>query len=448
MRRLRTLDATWLELEHGGPPIATGLVSVVDGPAPTVSEVRRLVRDRLGDAPGITWVLAPAHGLHRPQWRDAGAPDLSRHVWSRRIGEDPQALEAFVSTVMERPMDGERPLWEAAVARGMRDGAWAFVWRLHHAVADGQGAQALLGHLFDTSADGSRRMADELAHFRPNLRRAQGPPPGPSSGGASRPAALRAASALTGTAVSALRHLPEAAHLLADLTPRPPGSVTGAVSARRRWVMGTTPLPEAQAFARRHGVTVNDVILAAVAVGFADLLRRRGESTADRVLRSVLPVSLRPLGDDRPDNKVSLAWAHLPVGEMSLADRARAIGQSTAWQKQAGTPAVGGWLLALSDHVVPGPVQHAVVSHGRWVPAWMTDTLVTNVPGAPFPLYLLGRRMRTTYPIIPIDGHLRIIVGVVSHDGWLCIGVTGDGEHASDVDVLRDGMVRALATSA
>ena len=48
-------------------------------------------------------------------------------------------------------------------------------------------------------------------------------------------------------------------------------------------------------------------------------------------------------------------------------------------------------------------------------------------------------------PVIPADAHLRIIVGVVSHDGWLCFGITGDGVHAGDVDVLRDGALRALA---
>jgi len=244
--------------------------------------------------------------------------------------------------------------------------------------------------------------------------------------------------------LSALRHLPEAAHLVSDLTPRPPGTVTGALSDRRRWVLGTAPLAQAKQRARAAGVTVNDVILAAVAAGFHDMLVERGEPTADRTLRCVLPVSLRPSGDSALDNKVSAAWADLPVGRLSLAERARAISRSTSWQKQAGTPAVGGLLFSLTDRLVPGAVQDAVVSHATWLPEWMTDTLVTNVPGAPFPLYVLGRRMHRAYPVIPADAHLRIIVGVVSHDGWLCFGVTGDGVHASDVDVLRDGALRAL----
>lgn len=438
MPRLHTLDAVWLEMEHAGPPIATGLVSVMDGPAPSVVDVRRMVADRLDDLPSLRWVLTPGHGLHRPEWRDGGAPDLTHHVWSRRIGSGPESLEAFVSSVMDRPMQRSRPLWEIALARGLADQRWAFVWRLHHAVADGQGSQIMLGHLFDTRPDGSRRMAHELAAFRPNVGRAGTPEPS-----SPRSIAAHTASAAVGGLLSAIRHLPEAAHLLADLTPRPPGPVTGPLSDRRRWVLGAARLDSAKALARGFGVTVNDVILAAVAAGFGELLRSRSQST-DRTLRCVLPVSLRPIGDDDADNNVSLAWTDLPVGDLSLGDRARRIHRSTAWQKEFGTPRVASVLYSLSDHLVPGPVQEAVVSHAGWVPEWMTDTLVTNVPGAPFPLYILGRRMRLSYPIIPADGHLRIIVGVVSHDGWLCIGVTGDAVHAGDVDVLRDGMVRAL----
>lgn len=440
MPRLHALDAVWLELESPGPSLATGLVGVLDGPAPSVADVRAMVAERLSDVPALRWVLADEQGLRRPQWVDAGEPDLVHHVWARRIGASEQTLEEVVSVVMERPMDHRRPLWELAVLRGLADGQWALVWRLHHAVADGQGSQALLGELFDVTPDGSRRLTDELAALRPNAR-------GRSSA-TRRDLAAHAVTGTVGGLLSALRHLPEAAHLVSDLTPRPPGTVTGALSDRRRWVLGTAPLSQAKQAARRAQVTVNDVILAAVAAGFHDMLVERGEPTQDRTLRCVLPVSMRESGDTALDNKVSAAWADLPVGRLSTAERARVISRSTSWQKQAGTPAVGGLLFSLADRLVPGAVQDAVVSHATWLPEWMTDTLVTNVPGAPFPLYVLGRRMRRAHPVIPADAHLRIIVGVVSHDGWLCFGVTGDGVHASDVDVLRDGALAALTDDA
>ena len=438
MARLRALDVAWLELETG-PSIATGLVCVLEGPPPPVAELRSLVAQRLPAMPSLRWVVDGEHGLRRPRWRDGGEVDLRVHVRSRRLAASPASLEDFVSAVMEQPLDKSRPLWEIAVGRGLPDGRWVLLWRWHHAIADGQGAQAMLGELLDVTPDGSRRMADVLAQLRPNAH--DQPPEAPRS-------TLRAARATVGAAmgevVATVRHLPEAARLAADLAPRPGGSLTGPLSARRRWCAGTARLCDAQGVARRLGLSVNDVLLAAVAVGFSALLRDRGEPVAGRVLRCVIPVSQRGAADHDLENKVSATWVELPLGPMDFDDRVRAVARTTTWQKQVGTPAVGAALLALADALVPAPVQEAVVTHGRWVPGAMADTLVTNVPGAPFPLYVAGRRMPLAYPLIPVDGHLRVIVGIVSHDGTLCIGISGDAEHAPDVDVLRDAMVVAL----
>jgi WS/DGAT/MGAT family acyltransferase len=441
MARLSALDVAWLELESG-PSIATGLVCLVEGPAPTVAALRALVRERLPAMPSLQWVVTGEHGLRRPVWRDGGPPDLRHHVWSTRLppaAADDDAVERFVSTVAERPLDHARPLWEIAVGRGLPQGRWVMVWRWHHAIADGQGAQALLGELLDVTPDGSRRMADVLAALRPNAQEDA------EALTRSRWQTARDAleSALT-EARTAARHLPEAARLVGDLVPRPGGSLTGPLSDRRVWRRGTAQLADAQAMAHRLHRSVNDVLLAAVACGFRDLLLARGEGVEGRVLRCVVPVSLRSAGDTGLENKVSAAWVELPLGDMSFDDRVRAVARTTTWQKQVGTPAVGAALLALTDAVVPAPVQEAAVTLGRWVPGAMADTLVTNVPGAPFPLYLAGRRVPLAYPLIPVDGHLRVIVGVVSHDGWLCVGATGDGVFARDVGVVRDGMVAAL----
>ena len=97
MPRLHALDAVWLELESPGPSLATGLVGVLDGPAPSVADVRAMVAERLSDVPALRWVLADEQGLRRPQWVDAGEPDLVHHVWARRIGASEQTLEEVVS---------------------------------------------------------------------------------------------------------------------------------------------------------------------------------------------------------------------------------------------------------------------------------------------------------------------------------------------------------------
>ena len=70
-----------------------------------------------------------------------------------------------------------------------------------------------------------------------------------------------------------------------------------------------------------------------------------------------------------------------------------------------------------------------------------SETLVTNVPGPMIDLYFMGHPAKGNIPIIPIEGSMRIIVGITSYKHDLNIGITGDGEHAQDVDVLLAGIL-------
>jgi len=437
--RLHALDAVWLELESGRPALAPGLVSVLEGPAPPVAQVRTHVATRVADVPALRWVLDPHEMTRRPQWRDGGAPDMARHVRAERIGADPEALSELVAELMEQPLDMARPLWSITVVRGLADGRWALVWRLHHSVADGIAARSVMGHLLDVQPDGGVTLTDAVM---------AGSMPATSRGHdrtSHLPGRLgRAVEGAVTALASAIKHAPEAAHVVADVTPRPPGSLTGPLSQRRRWVHATEELALAKTAKRRLNASLNDVILAAVANGYRELLLSRGEPTQGRNLRCVVPVSLRPAVDDHADNRLAAAWTDLPVGEMHPSERVARIARSTRWQIRAGTPLVGAALISLADRFVPGPLQEVVVGHATWVPEWFADTLVTNVPGAQFPLYVMGRRIEHMHPVIPVDAHLRITVGVVSHDGTLGFGVTGDGVHAGDVDVLLAGISDGL----
>ena len=72
--------------------------------------------------------------------------DLSRHV-SRRVLEDPGSdhqLAAAVADFAGVALRRDRPLWELWSSRGLAGGRIAVVAKIHHAVADGSAAVALL----------------------------------------------------------------------------------------------------------------------------------------------------------------------------------------------------------------------------------------------------------------------------------------------------------------
>ncbi len=76
------------------------------------------------------------------------------------------------------------------------------------------------------------------------------------------------------------------------------------------------------------------------------------------------------------------------------------------------------------------------------------STVTTNVPGPQFPLYCLGREMLEYLPFVPIVYGVRIGTAILSYNGALAFGITGDWDTASDIDVLADGIDAGIAALA
>ena len=74
------------------------------------------------------------------------------------------------------------------------------------------------------------------------------------------------------------------------------------------------PLDEIKQVRSVLGGTVNDVVLTAITRGFRDLLLGRDEELDGVVVRTLVPVSLRPRDDHSLSNQVSAMIAELPVG--------------------------------------------------------------------------------------------------------------------------------------
>ena len=79
------------------------------------------------------------------------------------------------------------------------------------------------------------------------------------------------------------------------------------------------------------------------------------------------------------------------------------------------------------------------------VPQRMVNTVTTNVPGPRFPLYAAGRRLIETFPYVPVGGSIRVGVAIFSYLDHLNFGITGDYDHAPDIDVLGRGIEAGMA---
>jgi diacylglycerol O-acyltransferase / wax synthase len=258
--------------------------------------------------------------VFRPFWVDDDNFEISNHVRHIEVPAPGGAeeLRALAERLFAQHLDRTRPLWEEWLVDGMEDGRWAIISKIHHCMVDGVGGTDLMTLAFDTELH-----AKQLAPVRWE------PTPALS------PAALLAggvADLLTwpvrqlADARATLQPLGSPGRLLnfgrgmarsAQWLSKPSAaSLNGPIGPHRRWAWTTTSLAQVKQIRAARGGTVNDVLLAAVAGAFRDLLEHRGDLAGDLVVRSLVPVSVRSQ-DERGvvTNRVSAVLVNLPVSE-------------------------------------------------------------------------------------------------------------------------------------
>ena len=94
----------------------------------------------------------------------------------------------------------------------------------------------------------------------------------------------------------------------------------------------------------------------------------------------------------------------------------------------------------LAPPMLVGPIMRAGNRLLAQMPQRSVNTVTTNVPGPQFPLYCLGREMLAYHPYVPLSHGVRVGVAILSYNGQLAFGVTGDYDSAPDVDVLAEAI--------
>lgn len=456
--RLSPLDAGFLDVENNVNQMHIGSVLILEAPAPPFSRLRDMVAGKLSEVPRYRQVTRRiAFDLARPVWVDDPAFDLDYHVHRMALPRPGGARELhdLVGDLMGRPLDRSRPLWELWVVEDLEEDRWAVVAKVHHCMVDGVGGVELLGLILDLQPDAEPVPPGE---WRPD------PIPGPrellaqtiAQAASGTQHVARAMLDATGNAGDTVRQVGGAARQIGQLArgipglarmikPSPAGSLNGPIGPHRRWAATSVPISDIKMVRSSLGGAFNDVAMAAVTRGFRTLLEKRGE-TVDRSIRALVPVSVRArdttgraVGDGTLANKVSAVVTRLPVETTDPVERLRAISTQMTSVKEGKEAEAAQGLMDLTRFVPP-----TLATLGSHVmakaPQHNVNTVTTNIPGPQFPLYAAGRRMLRAYPYAPIGIQVRIGVAILSYDGELNFGITGDYDHASDVDVIAEGI--------
>jgi WS/DGAT/MGAT family acyltransferase len=179
------------------------------------------------------------------------------------------------------------------------------------------------------------------------------------------------------------------------------------------------------------GGTLNDVVLATVSGALRRFFIARGANPDIMDVRAQVPVRVRTQ-DERGHlgNRVTELIAALPVHIADPVARLDAVRRTMGDLKESKQALGGEVLTAIAEWTVPNLLVQAVRLGQRARPF---NLIVTNVPGPQIPLYFLGCRMKTTYPVVPLFHNLCLVVGLFSYDGGLYWGLNADWEQVPDL---------------
>jgi len=452
-RRMAPTDALFWYAESALPilrPIIGGLYVMKGSPDP--KRLARSIEAAVALVPRLRQrvVETPLH-LGLPEWIDDPHFDREYHV--RRLGVpapgSPRDLLDLVGTLLATPLDRQRPLWEAYRIDGVEGGRTAFFFKMHHSVVDGVGSLALLGALTQEGADD------------PPLRVARSEPAPPSDGGAAA-ALLRlardhaAAGAglvrdAAGAPLRLLAHPGESigrgfrvarglAGVLQDLaTPPvrdPLAEHSGGLS--RRLDVTTLPLARLRSIKAPLRVSLNDVVLAALA-GALGAYHRERRAPVD-ALNCMVPMNLR--GEDEREalgNRVGMFNIVLPVSERDPEARLRRIHRQTTAAKSdrrgGALPFLLGPLMLL-----PGGAMRVLArrSLGR------VNVACTNIPGVRSRRFMAGAEVEAIFPFASVVQGTPLVVALLSYGDDMDVGIDTDPEAIPDPHRITELFGEAL----
>jgi WS/DGAT/MGAT family acyltransferase len=430
--RLSALDAAFLDLDSATAPLHVGWTIRVDGRAPSLSALRRHVESRLEHVPRFRRrVLRPRLGLGDAHWADDASFDIARHVHAVALPPPggPGELRQLAGTLLSRPLDRDHPLWRMYLVTGVHRGGWAVIGQAHHALVDGIAAVEVAMLLFDAAGHPPMRAAP--ARWEP-----QTPPSTPAAAVSFARSRVVGAARAARSAAATVSHggdVPTAVRQLA--TPAPTTALNRSATPRRAVGFGVTSLEGAREAGRRHGATINDVLLAAATLALGHALRRRGERPP--AIKVLVPVNVRNGGEGAAvGNRISFVTVGLPVAMTDPIEVLRHVRGQTR-QRKAGSAAAPLEMVSEVAELLPGGARRIVARTAARAASF--NAVVSNVPGPPIELDLLGRRVTAIYPAVPfISGHA-LSIGALSYRGRLHCGVYADAAVVPDAaEIGRD----------
>jgi WS/DGAT/MGAT family acyltransferase len=354
-----------------------------------------------------------------------------RHTSLPKPGNHDQ-LQALASRITEQQLDRTRPLWEIWIVEGLENERFAMINKIHHSMIDGA-----------SGVDLSQVLMSPDPKFMPEDPPVYFPRPEPSMTELWRDEYER----FVTLPWHALRNFRKFQHdskdlygelktravalketLEANLGTPDENPLNGPVGPHRILDWTAMPLEDIKVVRRALGCTVNDVVLTIVTGAVRTFIRNRQVNPEDIKYRVAAPVSVRREKDQgKMGNRVS-AWSiPLPISVADPMRQLEIIHAETQKLKESKQALGVEMMMALAEWTP------SLLTLGARAGGAANNTIVTNVPGPQFPLYMVGAEMEEIYPCVPLMENMGIGIALMSYNGKLCWGFNADYGRVSDV---------------
>ena len=440
-RRMTSADASFLYLERPGAALHIGSTSKLDAHL-SRDELLRHMAGRMHRLPRYRQraVFDPLNIAH-PMWEDDPDFNLERHIEETTLppGADNAVLRQAIADQFGCFLPRDRPLWKMVLIQGVDGDRTAVMSLVHHCMVDGVSGIELLTTVTDLKPD------TEIEEPQPFVPAARSDPAQllRDAWADAVETAMRSAAENFRRSLDPQRQLEEFQSMSRALAtaapamsrPAPATPWNRPVGPRRNHGVMSTSFAELRQIRAVLGGTINDVVLTVLSGGLGNYLRSVGQRTEGVELRAMVPVNVRSESDrDALGNQVSMMLAPLPVGMIQPGERHRHVCERMNALKEANQ--AGGFAM-MSRLTELQPAQGQAIA-GFFAPQTnpLFNIVCTNVPGPQVPLYMVGRRMETLWPLVPLSMGLGLGCALTSYNGMLYWGLCADPALVPDIDAV------------
>ena len=444
--RLSWTDAAFLHLEREGIPLHIGGISLLEGTV-SLEDCIRFVQSKLPLLPRYRQrVAAPLFNVGLPTWEFDPNFDVRNHIWEVTLKRGSEAeFKAVAGKILGKLMDRQRPLWDITLVHGLKGNRTGFITRVHHCLADGIAGVGLMNTVLDANP-AVPRLPEKPQRFRAAQPR-------------DRLTALMEGwvSSYANVVEQVLKTLSDGVNLAEKIATSgrilPMGKLTKFLPelamptqalhfnttcrGPQRIAWAKIPLADIKAIKDAMGCSVNDVVLTLVVSTIRRYTALHGDRITGRLLRIMVPVDLRSDVNRRElGNFVSMIPVTVPLDIRNPRKLLAAVHERTEFLKSAHVAELIGLVSGLPG-IFPSPLQALVGPIASQLPIAPFNLVCTNVAGPQFPLHLMGHKLLTWYPYVPVGGEMAVNCAILSYNGAMYFGFTGDARVAPDLARLE-----------